>query len=269
MSFIKVLTILMMLITTTACQAAEAPGEVHSTPPTAHQTQTDDSADDWLDRIENRAKQIKTLHAKITYDRIQQLVGDRQRRFGTLVYDAGPPGQFAVLFDRLLVDSRLDRDERQYIFDGQWLVERYDDEKLFIKRQIVPPPAPGQLVQGADPLALGSGPFALPINMQKDNVLQRFDVKVISPATLGDQPDALQLRLTPKATDSGSFTRIDIAYDRSSLLPTIVSTLDDSENQSVITLDSVRTNEPIDDGVLDTTAPTDRGWRVEVKPWEE
>ncbi len=273
MTRIRALAILMTFTANTACQAADAPtGSIVATDPATpadHQTSADNSAKSWLDRIEKRASQIKTLHAKITYDRIQQLVGDRQRRFGRLVYAAGPPGRFAVLFDRLLVDNRLDHDERQYIFDGQWLVERYDDEKLFIKRQIAPPPRPGHPAQGADPLALGSGPFALPINMQKDKVLQRFHVELIRPCTLSDQPDAIQLRLTPKATDSNGFTRMDLVYNRRSLLPLVVSTLDDSENQSVITLSELRVNTPIDDGVLDTTAPTERGWRVEVKPWED
>ncbi len=196
------------------------------------------------------------------YDRIQRLVGDRQRRFGNLTYDAGPPARFAIHFDRLLVDQRLDRDERWYIFDGRWLVERYDQEKLMIKRETAPPDAD----QPADPLALGSGPFALPVTLKKDVVLKRFDVSLIDP-TKDDPPNSVHLRLSPKPTQPDDVYPVNLWYDRQTLLPVRVQTVDDSDNETLIQLNQLRANDPIDPATIDTSPPTDPSWRVEVKPW--
>ena len=271
----------MCCILCTACQAQTETQPVHppaqgepvataptTQPPPGLHASTDTDA--WLDRIEQRAATIKTLHAKLRYDRTQQLVGDRQRRFGNLVYDAGPPGKFAVHFDRLLVDRRLDRDDRRYIFDGQWMVERYEQEKIFIKRQIAPPPdtQTHDKQPQTDPLALGDGPFVLPLTFDKAQLLKRFDVMLILP-TDDDPSQSVHLHLTPKHSHDNRFTELDLWYDRETLLPVRARTIDDSENESVIDLTDVRVNEPIDPAVLDTTPPTTDDWRVEIKPWAE
>jgi len=237
-----------------------------ATPPQQPQQTLDTNA--LLDRIEQRAATIKILHAKLRYDRIQQLVGDRQRRFGDLVYDAGPPGKFAVHFDRLLVDRRLDRDDRRYIFDGQWMVERYEKEKIFIKREIAPPKNATTDHPQADPLALGDGPFVLPLTFDKAQLLKRFDVSLTPPAD-GDPPQSVHLHLTPKHSHDNRFTELDLWYGGKTLLPLRARTIDDSENESVVDLTEVRINEPIDPAVLDTTPPTTDDWRVEIKPWVE
>lgn len=232
-----------------------------------------ESAEDWLGKIEARSRHTKTLHAKLRYDRVQGLVGDRQRRFGTLVYDAGPPSRFSVHFDYLLVDRRLDRQDRWYVFDGQWLVERYDQDKLFIKRQVVAPDTPdtpdskGNGSEQADLLALGEGPFPVPVTTNKARILERFEVAVIEPAE-DDPSNSLHLQLTPKPTHPSPFTRIDLWYDRATLLPARARTVDDSENESTIELSDLKVNDAVLPQLLDTSVPTEPGWRVEVKPWE-
>ena len=203
-----------------------------------------------------------TLSAQLRYDRIQGLVGDRQRRFGALVYEAGPPGRFAVHFDRVLVDERLDRQDRWYVFDGVWLVERHEDQKLFMKRQVAPPGG-----DGADPLALGEGPIPIPITSKKDRVLKRFDVEVVAP-TESDPVDTVHLRLAPKAGVGVDFESVDLWYGRQTLLPVRVRTVDDSENESVIDVSDAEVNGPVNRALLDTSEPRDPGWRVEVTPWE-
>lgn len=216
--------------------------------------------------IEMSTSTVRTLRAQLVYDRTQQLVGDRQRRFGTLVYEMGPPARFAVHFDRLLVDRRMDHDDRWYIFDGQWLAERYDDEKLFIKRQVVPPPSPGAEDIPPDPLALGAGPFALPIGLKREQVVKRFDVSLTPPAN-DDSP--FHLHLVPKPDYPSEFTEVDLWYERKRLLPTRVRTIDDSENETVVSLSQFRVNEPADTNVINTSPPSDPGWRIEIKPWQQ
>jgi len=220
----------------------------------------------WLDRIEAKAATVQTLHADLIYDRIQQLVGDRQRRFGTLVFDFGPPEKFSIHFDRLLVDRRLDHDNRRYIFDGQWLTERYDHEKLLIKRQINPPTNTHANGLPDDPLALGSGPFVIPIRVNKNQLLNRFKIRLI-PFEKGDPPTTIHFQLIPFASQVRDVTEMNLWYNHQTLLPVRISTVDDSENESLIHLKHTRINQPIDAKIFDATPPEGADWRVEVNHW--
>ena len=228
-------------------------------------------AADLLARIEARSHGLTTLHAKLTYDRIQGLLGDKQRRVGELWYAGGPPARFAVHFDKLLVNRRAVQQDRWYIFDGQWLVERLDDKKQFIKRQVVAPPtkdAPNP--KPADPLALGQGPFPVPIKIKKDEVLKRFEVTIIDPSAKDDPKDTKthHLRLVPKKDRRNILTRIDLWFDQSTLLPVQVRTMDESENETVVALRDTKVDEPIEKETFDTAVPKGDGWLIEIKPWE-
>lgn len=267
--------LLTVLFLCTACQVTNGGGSAAATDqPGVHERHPDDGQSDhtvdaWLDRIEARSAAVKSLHAQLMVDRIQNLVGDRQRRFGTMVYDAGPPGRFAVHFDRLLVDRRLDHDQRHYVFDGQWLVERYEKDKLYIKRQVVAP-RDGQASAGDrdDPLALGTGPFVVPVQLKKASLLKRFSAELVGLESDGSST-TIHLRLVPKPGHAIAWTQVDLWYDHQTLLPRRARTIDDSENESVVVLSDVRVDEPVDASVIDTSVPTDRGWRIEIKPWNE
>jgi hypothetical protein len=198
----------------------------------------------------------------VRYDRVQQLVGDKQIRFGTLSYDAGPPARVAVHFNQVVVDDARRPQDQWWVFDGIWLVERHDAQKQFIKRQVVDPKD-----KDADPLALGSGPFAVPLNARKQEVLRRFEVELIAPAQ-DDPADAVHLRFKPRPGADADFTVADLWYHRQTLLPLRVRTADDSENVSLIQLSEAKVNEPVDARLFDTTPPTERGWLVEITPLE-
>lgn len=220
----------------------------------------------WLDKIETKAKTIKTLEAKLKYERTQGLLKDTQTRFGSLIYRTGPMPGFVVHFDRLVIDDRPERRSRWYIYDGTWLVEKLEDQKQFFKRQIVPPDAPADR---RDPLALGEGPFAVPVTMNKERVLRRYQVELVPPAEKEVPANSVHLKLVPHDADSASFQEIDIWYDRDSLLPVKVRSLNDSQTESVITLREPQVNQPIDAGAIDTSLPKGDGWRTEVTPWEK
>lgn len=237
-------------------QRASAPAEAATAPA------SDPQALAWLQRIGRKHAEARTLTAQLVYDRIQGMLGDTQRRLGTLVYEAGPPARFAVHFDRLLVDQRLVEQDRWYVFDGRWLVERLVTERQFLAYEVVPPGA-----GPADALAVGQGPFVVPISPDTKRLLERFDVAVVEAAE-EDPTKSLHLRLTPRADRSSEFTQIDIWYDRESLLPVQVWTADESENESKVTLREVKVNVPVQVEVFDTQAPTERGWDVQISPWE-
>ena len=241
----------LILVCLLVCACAAAPP---ATKPADAGTNT---AEAWLEKIERRAADIETLQAKLRYDRIQGLLGDEQRRLGTLAYDAGPPPRFRANFHKRIVNRRGDHIDRTWIFDGHWLAERNGDDKTFIRWELVAADE-----QAKDLLDLGEGPFALPLNMQKDAVLRRFDVTLIP-------EDDVHLRLVPKDGMDIEQTQIDLWYDRETLLPTRCATMDDSENESIVELSDVVVNEELNDVSFDTSPPKGRGWTVDEHPLEE
>ena len=221
-----------------------------------------------LDRIEKRSTEVKTLQAHLVFDRTQELLGDKQRRLGTLIYVAGPPARFAAHFNELRADGRSEKKNRWYIFDGSWLVEKMEDQtpKRFSKWQIVPP---GARPEEANPLALGGGPFVLPVNMNRKVILDRFTVSLEKPDPAKDPANSYHLKLIPK-TPQQDVTQVDLWYDKSTLLPVKVSTYEaDSGNKSVIVLTDEKTNTPINPKDIDTSEPTGPGWEVTITPWKK
>jgi hypothetical protein len=242
---------------------ATAPAQPASSP---SQRVTTDEAIAWLDKLEAQSKTTRTLKADLRYDRTQGLLGDRQRRFGSIVYESGPPARYAIHFTRVLIDRRSDDQSRWYIFDGQWLVEKLDDQKQFFAHEIVEPGTPPER---ANPLALGEGPFAVPIAAEKARILARFDAVVIPPADT-DPKESVHLRLTPRPGVRINFTAIDLWYDRQTLAPLQARTQDESENISLIVLSKVQLNESADTALMDTRPPSakgEQGWREELRPW--
>ena len=207
--------------------------------------------------------------ADIRYDRIVPVAGDKQRRFGTLLYLPAPPAKFSIHFDRLLVDRRTEKQDRWYIFDGQWLVERLDDKKQFFKRQIISPKAAQKSPDQADPLGSGNGPFIVPLSLKKDRVLARFVVSIV-PNKKGDPENTTQLLLVPKPESHSEFTRIHIWVSDETMIPIRVYTVGDSGNESVIDLTDVKVNDAAAPQTVDTSEPKlEDKYQVSVTPWAE
>jgi hypothetical protein len=238
--------------------------------PDSPQTQPDDgSAESWLERIESAANEITTLTAKLRYDRNQLLLGDEQRRFGTLVYQAGPPPKFQVHFNKKMVDGHWSQPDLYYIYDGRWLLKRDHENKTAVRYQLVAddeePGGTGGTggTGGANgAMELGEGPFPIPLNLKKDRVLARFDVAVV-PVKEGDPENSIHLNLIPKEGRDTDLTAIDLWFDRDSLLPVLVSTLDDSETQTVVRLTETESNPELPEQSFDTVLPTEPGWQTD------
>ncbi len=254
----------------TACATANPPPPPVATGPGSPGTPPADTAAsghpatpaDLLARVETATADIDTLRAKITHVTIQGLLGDEQRRFGTLVYDdpdpeQNKPSRFAIHFDREAVDGQLRPQERSYVFDGRWLAERMPAERVFIRRELVP----AGDASGRDPLELGEGPFALPLNLKADQVAERFDTEPIGEPD-ADVPEAVGVRLIPKPGTDVEQARIDLWFDRTSYLPVKIETLEDDETRQIIYLRDTEPNPELAADAFDTAAPG-AGWRVE------
>lgn len=252
----------------------ETTAEAATTQPTTAAAPPDAATDAALTRFEEANAKLKSLTAKLRYDRFQGLLGDRQRRFGTLSYLApaigagkdspSSPRKFRIDFDTLLVEKRKDKLDQSFVFDGVWLVERDGSQKTFIKRQVV---APGTPPEKADPLAMGEGPFPLPMSAKKADILRKFTAAMVEPAK-DDPAHSVHLQLTPRAGQRMSYTRVDLWCDKETMSLVRLATEDESENKSVIEITDRKLDATIDPVVFDTSEPKEDGWRVEVKPWE-
>lgn len=234
-------------------------------PATDAATASQSELDHWLTRIGNRADELKTLQARVRIEQIVGIVGDVQARFGNFSYDAGPPGRFALHIDRLVVDERPEDKDHWFIFDGDWLVERDNQAKLFNKRQVR---NPNDEAAAVDPLASGEGPFVLPLRFDKDRLMQRFDVSLIAPQDEAPA-NAVGIRLTPREGVRVDVTQVDLWYSRETALPVEIHTKSDGNSERRIFLLKQRVDEKIDDKVFNVKEPADRGWRVDVREWSE
>ena len=234
-----------------------------------------DTADAWLEHIEKRLAKIKTIHAHITYERIDGvgILDDKQTDLGQLLFQAAAPkspsaearpARFAVHFVKSIIDRRPQPQDVRLIFDGRWLVRRNNDEKIFNKDEIVPPNAPKDK---EDPLSSGEGPFVFPVTAGKERILKRFDAALI-PTAEKDLRQTVHLRLTPKPSRRQELMQIDIWYHVKTGVPMRVETLDDAPNQTIVKVSKVKLDKPIDRAAFDVSVPKERGWHVEVRPYE-
>ncbi len=245
-----------------------------------------------LDALENADAAIRSFQSDVLYDRVFVLQGDRHVRYGDLYFkvEPAPAGAgaaqrprrtFAVRFDTLFIDNVKRAEESVWVFDGQWLIERRDREKQFIKRRIAPPDAP------IDPLRLGEGPIPLPIGQKKAEVLSRYDAELL-PAVDGIEPldpedakeksetearrdfvaDTYQLHLVPVAerADDDDFQEIRLWYQKRDLLPRMARTVSRGGDISVVQLINIKTNLPLPEGILNVATPRrEDGWDIQVE----
>ena len=228
----------------------------------------------WLDKLEVRGREIRSFRADIVFDKSDELLKDRVTRTGELSYLAGEREgtaaanhpRFAVIFRQLIADGKLRNEMVEFIFDGEWLVEKDHKHKRFEKRQVVAPQDKGKI----DPLSI-DGPFPLPLGQKREQVMRRFDATVVSE----DDDGKLHLRLIPRPDapmlrDQKKFDSVEFWFDRQSLLPVKVVT-DEGAVVTTVTLSNPRAND-LDEhkaAELFRTDPPKGGWRVEIKPWND
>jgi hypothetical protein len=262
-----------------ACVRADSPPPTPAPSPAA--APADAESVRWLDKLEARGNDLKTLQAKVQYTVFNAVSEDTQTRLGPLLYTAADPdkksaAKFAVNFDSLVIDNKVIKQDRTYIFDGEWFVEKEvgNNQKRFTKRQVV---APGQTV---NPLQI-DGPFPVPLGQKRDQVLARFSVKLIpvpeSEAKTFDKPP-IHLQLTPRADapldrNPPRFRTIDIWYDTDLLLPVKVVAVSPNKSVTTFRLSDLKVNDEAAAKLTDrfdtAVPPPNSGWQVTVTPWEQ
>lgn len=236
------------------------------------------NAKELLSALETADRGIETLQAGIRYIRRMVLQGDEQIRQGELYFRQAPSPErgraertFAVRFTHLVVGRRFEEDRQDWIFDGEWLIERRPSERQYVARQIAPPG------ENIDPLRLGEGPLPIPIGQRAADVLERYDAELVNAhAGIENESSSLnnfvngswQLRLTPKSQNDADneFQEIRLWYEKETLLPRLAKTINRSGDEAFVQLITLRVNEPIRENVFTIEPPSEKeGWDIEIR----
>lgn len=236
------------------------------------------TADDLLNALQNADASFRSMVANLQKTKIfgELEGGGKQINTGRVVFlsepgaSGGSKGRrmFQVDFLTTIVDNVQRNEQRTFIFDGEWFVERKPDVKQIHKRQIV---APGQIV---DPLAIGEGPFPIPIGQRRERILERFDAEIRPSDDFPDKDmvggvppqlkDTYQLLLTPREgmRESKQFQNIRIWYRKDNLLPVVARTSKRDDSIEIFVLTQIKINEAMPAGVFDINTPA--GWDEQV-----
>ncbi|MCC6425750.1 MAG: hypothetical protein IT435_02910 [Phycisphaerales bacterium] len=252
-------------------------------------------AEDLLSKLESADRGLTAMQSEIMLHRTFELAGDDQTRWGMLYFRQKPSAdhvtgimrQFAVRFDQLMIDRRVESKEQMFIFDGQWLAEVHPAEKRFNRKQLV---GPGE---NFDPLRIGEGPLPIPIGQRKEDILARFVAEVV-PVTDGieDGGDpkqaaewrkfvagSTQLKLTPRNKgEQEDFSLIRLWYKPANkqegiedgrMLPRMSRTINRAGDVTTVQLVGISLNFPADERFekfFDTALPKERGWDIIESP---
>ena len=245
------------------------------------------NADELLSALETAGNDVRRLSAKVRYVKSFAIQGDTQQRDGTLAFVSTPAEEgsagtsdrrFAIEFQRLELDNGRRIEDattgyrERYIFDGEWLAEVRPFDKQFIRRQVV---APGDKW---DPLRLGEGPFPIPIQQRRADILARFDAELLDGldgveerGLRGVAGKCYQLRLTPKPeANEKELREIRVWYQQDTLLPRMAKTISQADDESFVLLKDLLTNADaeVSEAELTTALPVDRaGWNITVEPY--
>lgn len=207
------------------------------------------SVDDVLKQLHARGDDLKTLAADVTLKTADTELGDPDwdTRTGTIVVQRTPDADTRVraTFTKRERNKRVDDARKDFVLDGQRLIERDYQEKRQVTRIVR---KPGEKL---DLFKLGEGPFPLPIGQPPEEVKKEFDVKDAKPA---DADLALTyIELVPKKgrpiADKFSYVLVGVNKDG---WPAVVETLDKNGTQTTrAELTNIRTNADVDAGAFD------------------
>ena len=277
------LLVVQLVLSAVSCSQNISTSLPHEPPTTQPQPEAEpDPVEEFLDRLERSSANLRDFQARIRYDIWDAVTEEKQIRSGELIYQVDPDDgskRFAILFDTFIFGNRQEKEAKHYIFADGWLVEVDHNRKQFIKRQIV---APGKAF---DPLKLGEGPFPLPIGQPKDEVLARFDVKLLDAPSdpflakrLTDRDvEGMVLFPKPNTPEAEEFQRVELFYDRETMLPIGINAVaadaidpDDpnSRNRKMVLLTNLKRNQGVDEAMLSIAEPDKREWDIDIRPWE-
>ena len=197
------------------------------------------SVNEALDALYDSGHALQSLAADVSLENVStDGLGDKTIKTGDFVLQRKPDGdsRARVSFLKTKSGSKIFSQRHDYLLDGTDLVDRDEESKKQVTRQIR---KPGEKV---DFFKLGEGPFPLPIGQPRDEVLANFDVK----EEKSDDPSVLAVvTLTPKPKTpmADNFKWIRVAVDRTTKLPSVITTRSaNAPERNTVTLTNVRVN---------------------------
>lgn len=206
----------------------------------------DSSADDVLDALDARGKDLKTLSADVTMTDTDPTIGEPgDSRTGHLYYELLPSGdsRWRAIFDKKITDGRMVEQKHEWCYAKGSLIERDYRTKVQSTNQIL---KPGEKMQ----LFTLEGPFPLPLGQDKADVHKHFDVRRL-PLDKDGPPATVHLQLSPlPGTDiARKFKTIDLWVDPKTEMPVRITVLDaDGNNLRQTDLSNPKVNEPAREG---------------------
>jgi hypothetical protein len=223
------------------------------------------TADDLLTQLETADAGINTFAADVKLVRtFGKLEGGTHERRGNILFLTAPKRMFRVDFNTLIVDGVKRSEEQTFIFDGSTLIERNSTQRQQVERHFVNEKGDAQAI---DPLAIGEGPFPVPVGQKKKQVLSRFSAELLKPneGWQGEQfpasmADTFQLRLVPKpgSPESKDFKEIRVWYLKNTLMPRLARTQQVNGESIEVLLINQRENVEVEAQQFNTMLP--EGW---------
>lgn len=223
------------------------------------------NAEQLLDRLESAGEQLDSLSARIQFTKEQGLLGDIQTRTGQLYFQTDSNDRttrrFHVEFRQFIFGDERREEDRNFIFNGRWLIERINDRKQFIKRELT------DEQQAIDPLSI-EGPFPLPIGQMKADVLKRFDAELLEPETEGRLEGFYKLHLNA-LDDDDDIDEVTLWYEPTMLVPWEVLLHESNGDIKIVKLAKVQIGVELDSSLFDVTEPSEEeGWTVTVERYD-
>lgn len=235
-----------------------------------------------LAALSARDQDISTLSGEVRFTTIQALEGDIQTRHGWLNLRTDHENDhrdYAVRFDQLIVDQRLEEIDEHYAFDGQWFSERLPEQKRFTRRQLVPD---GEKLEPME--LMRDAPFWVSLGRDTDRVLASYDAELLGAKDwIEDNEDfpelaglvalvdgCVQLKLTPKSGSGfeDDWDHVRIWVDEQTLLPRLYVKAEWTGNLQIVELFGVAINTEVDPAIFSTKTPEHiAGWDIQVSPW--
>ncbi len=222
-----------------------------------------------LKLIDDAQLKIKNFQAKIRITRTESFTESKTSRKADFLYVPGKRPQFACNFTSQIIDGRKIDLSEQYIFDGDYLIEKHTKERLFKKRRVTPylPKDKAHLYE--NPLAAGDGPFPVPFGQSAKHMMRLFDVTIIKSSAKNDprkNKNFIHIQLKPKKHHRISYTQLDFWYNKKTKVPIKAHAVDDNDNATIVEFGKSTIDQPFDAKRLSTALPKDQtDWFIDVQ----
>jgi len=186
-----------------------------ASPPTQAPAQISPQVDAILTKLERRGDGLRDIRCKVRFTEEDKINLTKTVKEGTillLVTEKNP--LFLIHFDRCELDGGLLGKQEWYLFDGSWLYQAIERLHQVTKQEV------DQSGQSINLFDLETAPFPLPFGQKKQQILNHFEVTLVTPAE-GDPPNTDHLQCVPKPGSriARKYDKLEFFVDRDVHLP--------------------------------------------------